>query len=511
MNILQVALKYAKAEEFTGLIFQDKRYSNRELTSHAKRFAHMLEKVGQTPGDMVATILPNCMEIMPIYEGIFRRGAIVLPVVYALTSEEIRYILTDSGAKFIITEQQLLDKVTRALQGIPQECKVVVIGGDASTGFLSYEKLLEESQEIEEIVERDGQDTAMVMYTSGTTGKPKGAMLSHDTFIAMIETPSYGVFFKERSVCILALPMNHAYGLQIMLIGYYKNETTLLLHEWFQTEAVLKDIEKYRVFIVPMVPTMLHMILAQEDLDTYDLSSIQFWMTGGAPISVDKLLEAQKRLPGITVQGYGLTETAGEGTCQMADAPVKPGSSGRPIDSGVEIKIVDVDGNKMPPGEWGEICMRGNRIMKGYLNKPRETAEAIKGGWLYTGDIGYVDEDGDLYITERIKEMIIRGGENIYPAEVEDALYRHPALSEVAVFGLPDSKYGEEVHACVVLRSDQAVSEEEILTECQKHIPRYKCPKKVTFFQELPKTQTGKIQRKEVREMVLELMGGDKP
>jgi long-chain acyl-CoA synthetase len=330
-------------------------------------------------------------------------------------------------------------------------------------------------------------------------------MLTHDNFIFAMDSPAFDKFAQPGVVTLVTLPMNHIFGFVLMIWVTWKLHGTIILHEWFHAEPALKDIEKYKIAYVPLVPTMLLAILNHEDVDAYDLSCVKIWDVAAAPFPAGKISEVEQRLGGKIVHEYALTESTAVAASQMPDSICKPGSVGQPL-PGMEIRIMLPDGGEAARGEWGEICLRGPGVMKGYLNRPEATKEALEGGWLHTGDIGYLDEDGHLYVTDRIKDMVLRGGENIYSVEVEDALYKHAAVAEAAVVGIPDEKYGEEVFAFVVLREGAEAGEAEILTECQKHIPGYKCPKKIAFETSLPKTGTGKILKREVRGKAREMM-----
>ncbi|HPD57885.1 MAG TPA: class I adenylate-forming enzyme family protein [Smithellaceae bacterium] len=495
MNVIKLALNYReKREAFTGLIFENKSFFNEEISSEARRFAEGLKDIGVKPGDIVATILPNCKEILTVYEGVLRCGGILLPIIFALTEPEITYILKDSEAKYIITSKELLDKIHNTIR---LKAKIIVIGVDGviAEDLIDYRFLVEKYADGNLITDRAGDDLAMIMYTSGTTGKPKGVMLTHDNFCASLECPFYEALNVEGGIVLITLPMNHVFGLAIWLYSYCKHGATIVLHRWFDPVKTLQDIEKFKISLVPLVPTMLLMILEEASKNTYDTSSVRFWFVAAAPFPPHKIKEVEERLGGIFIHDYGLTETMGDLSCQDPNGIRKLGSVGKPM-PGMEVRIVDDNGNEVPRGEWGEITVRGWGVMKGYLNRPKETSEVLKGGFLYTGDIGYLDEDGDLFITDRKKNMILRGGENIYPLEIENALYKIKGISEVAVFGIPDPKYGEKVAACVVLKAGYHMTQDEIVSACLKYIPKYKCPKQIAFVKELPKTQTGKVDKK---------------
>lgn len=497
MNVMSLALSFPKGNTYTGLIFEDESFSNEAISAEARRFAQGLKNLGLKPGEIVATILPNCKEILAIYEGVLRCGGVLLPIIFALTEPEITYMLKDSGAKYIITSKELLDKIH---QSFFLSAGVIAIGGAEEThsGTIDYAQLVRNNKDVEFVAERSGDDLAMIMYTSGTTGKPKGVMLTHANFCASLKCPFYDSFNSEDGVVLITLPMNHVFGLAIWLFSYWKHGETIVLHRWFDPDKALKDIEKYKICVVPLVPTMLLMILEQTEKCKYDTSTVRIWFVAAAPFPPNKIEEVEKRLGGIVIHDYGLTETIGDLACQAIDQKRKPGSVGKPL-PGMEVIIIDDDEREVPRGRWGEICVKGWGVMKGYLNLPAETRAALKGGYLHTGDIGYLDEDGDLFITDRKKDMLLRGGENIYPVEIENALYRINAISEASVFGIPDSKYGEEVYACVVLKPGHEITKDEIISECRKYIPHYKCPKQIEFLKELPKTQTGKFDKKLLR------------
>ncbi len=503
MNVMNLAVEYAKKHKYAGnLIFEENIYSNAEISAEAKRLAEGLRKIGVQPGDVVATILPNCKEILTVYEGVLRCGCVLLPIIFALTEPEITYMLQDSKAKYIVTSQGLLNKINSSIRA---HASVIVIGGAENEGIepgcIDYKALIETSPENDFIADRAGDDLAMVMYTSGTTGTPKGVMLTHDNFCFSFKCPFYDAFIFKGGVCLITLPMNHVFGLAIWLFNLWKHGQTIVLHKWFDPEKVLQDIEKYRISFVPLVPTMLLMILKQANEVTYDTSSVRIWFVAAAPFPPNKIKEVEERLGGAFIHDYGLTETIGDLSCQGLDDVRKPGSVGKPL-PGMEVKIIDDNGKEAPQDGWGEICVKGWGVMKGYLNRPEETSEVLKDGYLHTGDIGYFDQDGHLFISDRKKDMLLRGGENIYPMEIENAIYRINAISEVAVIGIPDSKYGEEVFACIVFKPGQDLTPAEIISECKKYIPPYKCPKQIAFLKELPKTQTGKIDKKTLRSEV---------
>ena len=506
MNVMELALSYDKGRNYTGLFFEEQSFSNIKISEEARRFAQGLQSIGLKPGDIVATVLPNCEEIMTVYEGVLRCGGVLLPIIFALTEPEITYMLKDSEAKYIVTSAGLLDKIDTTIR---REAKIVVTGieGEAEEGLIDYRSLVNNHQDSDFIAERDADDLAMIMYTSGTTGTPKGVMLTHGNFCGALECSFYDAFnVAEGNVVLIAMPMNHVFGLAIWLYSYWKHGATIVLHKWFDPVRALQAIEKHKIRFMPLVPTMLLMILDEAGRAVYDTSSVKYWFVAAAPFPPQKISEVEERLGGIFVHDYGLTETMGDLACQDPEGIRKPGSVGKPM-QGMEVRIVDERGQEVPRGQWGEITVKGWGVMKGYWKRPKETAEALRDGFLFTGDIGYLDEDGHLFITDRKKDMVLRGGENIYPVEIENALYQIQGVSEVTVFGIPDTKYGEEVVACVVMQDGLSMTYDELISGCLKYIPKYKCPKKIAFVKELPKTQTGKFDKKTLRKDAERLFG----
>ena len=291
--------------------------------------------------------------------------------------------------------------------------------------------------------------------------------------------------------------MNHSYGVTVMN-GSYLSGSKIILHTWFNPEATLQAITKHKVTQFAGVPTMYIMLLNAFNPAVHDTSSIKQFVVSAAPMPVDLLSVVEEKLGGRIFEGYGLTEAAPSVSIQRRDAPIKRGSVGLPL-PGVKVKIFNEQDQEVPSGTWAEIVVQGPNVMKGYLNKPKETAEALRNGWLHTGDIGYMDEEGELYITDRKKDLIIRGGENISPSEIEEVIYQHPGVLEASVIGVPDPVYGEEVKAIVVPKPGQKLSEQEVIEFCLGRMARFRSPKTVSFMESLPKNMVGKILKRELR------------
>ena len=451
--------------------------------------------------------------VYSVFQGIFRTGAAAVPVMFQLTTPELRYILEDTGAHALITDTANLEKAREAIAGLPGMKWMAVLGGseDSSRELPEYslEELLESEPELELVTIAD-DDLALLLYTSGTTGKPKGAMLSHANLIASAEASteaSEPQLVQGPGVTVSAMPMAHIFGVAVMNGGYLVPERLAdgytVQMSWFEPERMMQLIEEHKATRIPAVPTMLALILNHPKVDEYDLSSLEEVVCGAAPLPVELANAFAERYGCRVREVYGMTESTGLGSANRLSDSYRPGSAGRAYGN-TELRIVDEDGRQMPAGEAGEVALRGPSVMLGYLNRPEATAEAIRDGWLHTGDVGYLDEDGFLFIVDRKKDMIIRGGENIYPAELESVLYEHPSVAEAAVVGAPDPVYGERVVAYVVKKQGEEVDEAELIGFVKNRTTSFKTPSAVRFLKALPKSGVGKILRRELRELAAE-------
>jgi long-chain acyl-CoA synthetase len=485
--------------EYESLIFEDQRFTNVELFGKAQRFATALKELGVKPGDRVGVMLPNMPEVGMCYGAISRIGAVTVPMIFLLAIPEIVHILADSEAKVIVTSPEFHPNVAQACEQLEYPPKVVVVTQDAAPDqALSFHDLLREATDPHPIVDRGPDDIAVISYTSGTTGRPKGVMLSHANLL--FNSENTGALFDiqpgERSIG--CLPLAHLFGFGTALTIQLFKITAILLR-WFTAEAFFEAVNTHKGNSTAVVPTMLTYMLSHPQFDDVDWSSLNWVIAAAAPVPVDLANEFEKRTGARVLEGYGLTETSPTLTIMRRTDPPRPGSCGRPVPN-VEVKIVDDDGNEMPAGEPGEVVARGPNVMKGYYRMPEETAKVITSdGWFRTGDVGHLDEDGYLYITERKKDLIIRGGFNIFPRDVEEVLYGHPAVQEAAVVGVPDPKMGEEVVAFVTPRPGVDVTEDDLLAHCRERLAKYKTPKEVRFIAALPKNPVGKILKKDLR------------
>ncbi len=481
----------------------EKTMTNVETLSRARRFSVGLQKIGVQRGSIVGSVLGNIPEIPEIINGINRMGATYLPIIFMLTAPEIRYILEDSACKVVITEAKLLPKVREAAQGLSSLKQIVLVGEGEGEDIRPYAELIKEDDARGDVVDVDPkEDIAVLMYTSGTTGFPKGVMLTHHNLLTQFKVGMTVWGGKKGQIMLTTVPMNHIFGVISCLEGYSGGIVNLLMPP-FDPRKVLEAIRDYKVSFIPVVPTMLFYMLLLFDAKKDDLSSLDLLICSGGPLAMETLEQTQKAFGLEITQGYGCTEVAGSITRQRRDWPRKPGSTGFPL-PGLALKIIDMDGKEVPRGQEGQIICKGPIVMKGYLNKPKETADALINGWLHTGDMGHIDEDGEVFITGRLKDLIIKGGENIDPGVAEGWLYKHPAILECAVIAIPDPKYHEEVGAAVVLKPGQKATEEELLAFLGEHLHHFVAPKKIFFFPSLPKTGLGKILKREIRRIVNE-------
>jgi long-chain acyl-CoA synthetase len=480
----------------------EKRFTNTEIRRRARALSTGLQKIGVKKGDIVGVVVGNIPEVMEIINGINRGGAVYLPIIFMLTAPEIRYILEDSKCKVVITEDSLLAKVREAAQGVATIEKIIVIGKETGADVTPYADLLTEIDNRGDVVPVDPDDMAILMYTSGTTGFPKGVMLSHRNMESQMRVGQTVWGGKKGQIMLTTVPMNHIYGV-ISCLELYSLGCVSLLMPPFDPRKVLDAIRDYKVSFIPVVPTMLIYLMMVYSPEKDDISSLDLLICSGGPLALDTLENAQKMFGKEITQGYGCTEVGGSIARQRRDWPRKPGSVGFPL-PGLALKLVDLNGKDVPRGEEGEVICKGPIVMKGYLNKPKETSLALIDGWLHTGDLGKLDDDGELYITGRVKDLIIKGGENIDPGVAEGWLYKHPAVWECAVIAIPDEKYGEEVAAVVTIKPGQKATEEELLAYLNQHLHHFVAPKKIFIFDALPKTGLGKILKREIRKIVNE-------
>jgi long-chain acyl-CoA synthetase len=494
-----------KTGQRTVAFFEGREIVNREIHDRGGRLGNALKELGVRPGDIVAVTMSNCPEVLESFAALLRLGTVLLPVLFVLTPQELRYILADSQAVAVITDFTLEQKVLEATADLDSVKHIIVVGAQGTSRVTDYEGLMDKSSPVLDIADKAPDDPAMVIYTAGTTANPKGVVLTHNNLLESTRS-SYEVneTGKPRNV-LLCLPLSHMYGVMVMNTGAFSelDEGIGVIMRWFDTEGCCSLIQEYKINVFPGVPAMFAMLLRHPALNDYDLSSLEDCITAAAPLSMDLRRDFAERFGFPLRELYGLTEACGMGTATRPGQPFPQGSVGKAY-PGMKVAIFDVDDNELPAGQTGEIVMRGPHVMKGYLNMPEETASVLRGGWLHTGDIGYLDDQGYLYVTDRTKDIIIRGGENVSPAGIEEVVYRHPAIAEAAVIGVEDEVYGEEIIAYVSLVSGRRESSSDLLDYCESQLPSFKRPREVIIMEALPRSSVGKVLKRELKRMYKE-------
>jgi long-chain acyl-CoA synthetase len=459
------------------------------LDQAAARAAGLLAQKGVEPGDRVAMQLPNVPYFPIVYYGALRLGAVVVPMNPLLKDREVEYHVGDSGAKVLVAWHGFEEPATKGGEAAGAEVVIVKPG--------EFEQMLGQAEPHEDVAEREDDDPAVIIYTSGTTGTPKGATLMHANLTAGAETARELVDAGPGTVGLATLPLFHVFGMNSVMNMAVHSRGLLTLLPRFEPEKALEVIARDGVTSFAGVPTMYTALLNHPDRDKHDTSSLELCVSGGSAMPVEILKGFDEAFGAKILEGYGLSETVGMGSFNTKDRERKPGSIGVPV-GGTEMKCVDDDDNEVPQGEPGEIVMKGPFVMKGYWNKDDATEEVMRGGWFHTGDVATIDDDGYFFIVDRKKDLIIRGGYNVYPREIEEAMYEHPAVREVAVIGVAHESLGEEVAAVVALKDDAEAGPDELKSFMKERVAAYKYPRKVWIVDELPKGPTGKILKREI-------------
>ncbi|MEV6197763.1 long-chain fatty acid--CoA ligase [Streptomyces sp. NPDC051920] len=461
-----------------------------ELDDAGARVAALLRERGVRPGDRVALTMPNVPLFPVLYYGILRAGGVVVPMNPLLKAREVAFTLRDCGARVALVFPLFADEVTKAAAETGTDCLVTDPG--------TFDDLLRGHEPLRDTPHRADDDAALILYTSGTTGTPKGAELSHRNLASnTLTTAGTLLQLGPQDVLFGGLPLFHAFGQTCALNTAVAAGATLTLLPRFDPRSALEVIARDKVTVFLGVPTMYAALLHAELPDGFDAGLLRLAVSGGAALPVEVLHGFEKRFGAAVLEGYGLSETSPVAAFNHPDRPRKAGSIGVPI-RGVEMRLVAEDGGTAAPGEVGEIAIRGENVMTGYWNRPDATADAVRDGWFHSGDLARVDEDGFYFIVDRKKDMIIRSGYNVYPREIEEVLYEHPAVAEAAVVGVPHPLHGEEVAAVVTLRPGAEATPEEIRAHAKERVAAYKYPRVVTIVAELPKGPTGKILKREI-------------
>lgn len=502
MNLGEMLAQTAKATpDKTAIIFHDQRTSYREFDERANQIANGLIQLGIEPGDRVALYIHNLPIFMEAYYGILRAGASVVPFNVLYKAGEVEYILNDSGAKALLTFAPFAPVALAAAANALDLRHIIVAAPEPIQGATLWRDAFANATTTAPDTTVQDEDVAVICYTSGTTGHPKGAMLTHRNLVSNCEQCSVieKIATRPDDVIWLALPLFHIYAMNVGMNLTVLHGATINLIERFDLTGSLAELQKNRCTVLYGAPPMFVGWAQVPTLKDYDLSTVRYIASGAAALPV-RIMELFESMAGVPIsEGYGLTEASPVVTSNAAGPVVKPGTVG-PAIPGCEVKIVDEAGNEAPRGQMGEVICRGPNIMKGYWRQPQATADALRDGWLHTGDLGTMDDDGYISIVDRIKDMINVSGYNVYPREVEETLFKHPAVADAAVVQYPDPYQGESVLAFVVLKQGASATEQEIIDYCRSEIAVFKCPRKVIFTDALPKNSTGKVLRRELRE-----------
>ncbi len=495
--------------------FMGKDTSYLEFDQSVAAFAGSLKELGVEKGDHVAFLLSNTPHFLISLYATMRLGAIAVPINPIYTPDEIAYIVNNSDAKVLVALDALLPLIEKAHHALPAIKSYVICETDSSTlekmaqlpeavkdKVYSFTILLGKSTAFTEFAEVEANDNAVILYTSGTTGKPKGAMLTHQNLYSNARDVGQYLQIGANDRVIATLPVFHVFALTVVVNAPLLQGATIILVPRFNPAEVFDAIKTHKASVFAGVPTMFNFMNQLPDVDPADFASVRLAVSGGSAMPVALLHSFEDKFKVRISEGYGLSEASPVTCFNPIDRERKAGSIGTSIIN-VENKVVNELGEEVAANEVGELIVRGPNVMKGYYKMPEETAATIRDGWLYTGDLARIDEEGYFYIVDRKKDMIIVGGYNVYPREVEEVLFAHPAVLEAAVVGLPDPDFGEEVSAYVVLK-DQSVSKEELKAYCSEHLAKYKVPKQIEMLEELPKNTTGKILRRSLKDQAMQ-------
>ncbi|MGA2368919.1 MAG: AMP-binding protein [Dehalococcoidia bacterium] len=516
--------------QYDSSYFEGRWYNNVEMEAESNRLGNALKSLGIQKGDRVAIQMPNSPVVLWSFPAIYKIGAVAVPMNPLLRPDQSAYIFKNCGAKAVITSPEYIPWIQAAQKDASDLKHLVVTEKTDIPGTIGYDSLVPGQSDVLQIEKTENEDLAALIYTAGTTGPNKGVMHTHFSlymtavgyaeYVSRYLSATLNMSYKYMNVrtlrmtevqqkvtgtdrnamSLFVLPLSHSYGLAVSLMGILYAGRGIIM-KWFNPEQALKLIGEFSVTNFAGVPAMYIMMLSHPDFNKYDLSSLRECSCGAAPLPPD-IGKIWKEKTGTDIlEGWGMTET-GATTCgNIPGLPPKYGSIGKCMVKADTMSIVDDEDHELLPGKIGEIAIKGPTIMKGYWNMPKETEEALRSGWMHTGDVGYMDDEGYFYITDRKKDIIIRGGENVSPREVEEVLLQIPQIMDVGVIGIPDKVYGEEIKAFCVLKKDETVSSEEIIAFCRQQLPTFKIPKAVQFVDTLPKNMLGKLLRAELRKM----------
>jgi long-chain acyl-CoA synthetase len=500
MNLITLADENLKSfGEYPFLIFENKTFTNRQMLQYANSLANGLEDLGIKKGDTVVVMLPNCPEVLIGYQGILRRGAVIVPLIPLMNGREVAHILGNCEAAAMITTRDIFLKNEPIFRTMERLKYIIIVDRGAPAGTISFRSLIDDNPEASSPSPVGEEDLAVILYTAGTTSTPKGVMLTHKNLYSNAVNTSLAHGTQSTDITLIALPLSHSFGITSMNKAYKYGNLHVMMRK-FQVDEAFRLIENHKVTDFPGVPAMFIAMLNSPEARGYDLSSLKDCLSGAAPFPVANLIAFQKKFNCTVFEAYGLSEASPAVSTNYYNRPTKPGSIGQPIPE-VEVRIVNDHDQDVPQGDVGELLVKGPNVSAGYYKLPEETAKTFRNGWLHTGDMAKMDEDGYLYIVERKKDLIIRGGFNIYPRDIEEILYQHPAIREAVAIGVPDPVMGEEVKVYVVLKEGMTAVAEEILHYCQSRLAKHKWPNFIELTESLPRNPMGKILRKDLRKL----------
>ncbi len=494
--------------EKTALVEGDVRLTYSQVVAQAESLSAHLAARGVAPGDRVALLFPNCIEFCIAYFAVMRLGAIVVPLNNRLAPREFAYIVNDAAPRTLILGYQFWDTYESFREELDVSLDLIYAGSEPREGAAVFDELVRPGPEIPISPEISSDAPACIMYTSGTTGLPKGAVMSHRNIFANARNCGVHMGYRERDVTLIVVPLFHVTGLNTQMAAlFYVGGTTVIMRA-YNTAGMIELLAEHKVTTMITVPTMYTLMLVNPALETANLSSLRAFSYGGAPMAHDTIKALSDRLGVDLFNAYGLTETSSLTTTMPPCDTLRKGDSvGLPV-TGVQLRVVGPAGENLPPDMVGELWVKGPNVVTSYWNKPEATAKDLADGWLRTGDYARIDDEGFVFVVDRMKDMINRGGENIYSIEVESALLAHPKVLEASVVPRPHTVFGEVVHAFVVPAPDAQPTEHEVIEHCRMLIADYKVPASVTFLNELPRNPGGKVLKTDLRSMV---PAGDPP
>ena len=496
-SLIQLLTKtVSRFGERPALQIEENIISYSQFWEQVTNFSKSLRSSGALSGDRIAILLPNIPEFVIAYFGTLLAGCIAVPINNLFKDQEIQYILEDAECKVVVCSEDVQKEIIKITNRYGFQALVIVSGDKESSAFLSWHEFNTQQHSNSQTIEPKLDDTAVVLYTSGTTGRPRGVVLSHQNLssnaLACIETGSV----TSKDICVGVLPFYHSFGQTVIMNTCIASGALNVMVPKFDPNLILELLQKNDISIFAAVPTMYKLILDSQQ-DSVALQSVRLCLSGGAKLDTNVFQEFKDKFGLHIYEGYGLTEASPVVSFNPMDYRRKIGSVGLPL-AGIEVKILNEENQELPPNNAGEIVVKGPNLMKGYFNRPEATKEVIHDDMLFTGDIGKIDDEGYLYILDRKGDLIIKGGFNVYPKEVEQIISYHPKVNEVAVLGVPDPIQGEEVKAYISLKPGKRVSKKEIFYYCQEHLANYKCPKYITFLRTLPKNSTGKVLKRKL-------------